>query len=98
FNHSEYEAVTSAMNGEGAMTEVVAKAGGKVTSDDRQTVKVDKMFVTTGSIMYDAVYVPGGRQSAAALKAQGDAVHFINEAFRHCKAIAASSDGVDLLR
>jgi catalase len=48
--------------------------------------------------MYDAVYVPGGPQSIEALKLQGDAIHFVNEAFKHCKAIAASGEGVELLR
>jgi catalase len=27
----------------------------------------------------------------------GDALHFLNEAFKHCKPVAASSEGVDLL-
>jgi catalase len=31
------------------------------------------------------------------LKTQGDAIHFIDEAFKHCKAIAATSEGVKLL-
>jgi catalase len=77
---------------------VVSKFGGKVLSADGQETPVDKMFVTTASVMYDAVYVPGGKQSVDTLKQQGDAIHFINEAFRHCKAIAASSEGVELFQ
>jgi catalase len=56
------------------------------------------MFIATGSIMYDAIYVPGGQQSIETLKQEGDAIHFINEAFRHCKAIAATGEGVELLK
>jgi catalase len=48
--------------------------------------------------MYDAVYVPGGRQSVDKLKMDGDALHFVNEAFRHCKPIAATGEGVELLQ
>lgn len=32
------------------------------------------------------------------LKSQGDAIHFINEAFRHCKAIATTCEGIELLK
>jgi hypothetical protein len=42
--------------------------------------------------------VPGGEQSVAALKAEATALHFINEAYKHCKTIAATSVGIDLLR
>ncbi|PSN14950.1 hypothetical protein C7293_09395 [filamentous cyanobacterium CCT1] len=48
--------------------------------------------------MFDAIYVPGGQQSIDTLKQQGDALHFLNEAFRHGKAIAATGEGVDLLK
>jgi len=47
--------------------------------------------------MYDAVYVPGGDKSVATLKGQGDALHFVQEAYRHAKPIGASGAGVDLL-
>jgi catalase len=47
--------------------------------------------------MYDAIYVPGGAQSIEALKAHGEAMNFIHEAFKHFKPIAASGEGVDLL-
>jgi catalase len=49
------------------------------------------------SVLFDAVYVPGGPASAAALKGSGDAVHFVREAFKHAKPIAASGDGVGFL-
>jgi catalase len=42
--------------------------------------------------------VPGGAESAAALQADGDALHFVSEAFKHAKAIGASGDGAALLR
>jgi catalase len=43
------------------------------------------------------VYVPGGDKSAEALAAEASAVLFVREAFKHCKAIAASGAGVRLL-
>jgi catalase len=68
-----------------------------LTSIDGQQIEVQENYITSGSVMHDAVYVPGGRNSVDSLMTQGDAIHFINEAFKHCKAIAASNEGVDLL-
>jgi len=43
------------------------------------------------------VLVPAGSDSAAALKGIGDAVHFVLEAYKHCKAICTVGEGVQLL-
>jgi catalase len=61
-------------------------------------VPVDMSFLTAASVLFDAVFVPGGEKSAAALKNEPDAIHFINEAYKHCKAIAADGQGVDVLK
>jgi catalase len=50
------------------------------------------------SVVFDAVYVPGGKAGAKALAASGDARHFVGEAYKHAKPIAVSGDGADLLR
>ncbi len=49
------------------------------------------------SVMFDAVFVPGGEQAAQALVQSGDARHFVNEAFKHLKAIGAVDTGRLLL-
>jgi catalase len=51
----------------------------------------------TVSVFYDAVYVPGGTNSVATLEADADPIHFLNEAFKHCKAIAADDDALQVL-
>ena len=48
------------------------------------------------SVIYDAVVVLGGG-SAAMLAKSGLAIHFLNEAYRHGKPIAAIGDGSLLL-
>ncbi len=92
---SDVEAVTmlrAALAKEGALVEVVARALGAVGK-----LAVDKTFATSGgSVMYDAVFVPGG-DGVAALAKEGDALHFVNEAYKHCKPIAALGDGAALL-
>ena len=96
-NGAELMAVKQALEAAGAHPLVVAKLGGMVKSADGKSIPVERTFLTTASVLFDAVYVPGGAKSIATLKAQGDAVHFVSEAFKHCKPIAASGEGVDLL-
>jgi catalase len=97
FNHAALMAMKSALLDAGARTQVVSKNGGTLTSAAGEAVPVEQTFLTTGSIMFDAVFVPGGRQSVDALKRQGDALHFIAEAYKHGKAIAATGEGLELL-
>ncbi|MGL5083929.1 MAG: catalase [Microcoleaceae cyanobacterium] len=82
----------------GAQAQLVSKFLGTIKSADGQELIVDKTFLTSASVMFDAIYVPGGDRSVETLKANGDAVHFIDEAFRHCKAIAATGAGIELLK
>jgi catalase len=89
--------VKEAIEKEGAQTEIVSKFLGSLNGSGSKAVMVDKSHVTTASIMYDAVFVPGGKKGVEMMKQQGDAMHFINEAFKHCKAVAAYGEGVDLL-
>jgi catalase len=95
---SSVERVTQALAKEGAKAVVVSKRLGTVkAADGGSDVKVDKNFVTTASVEYDAVLVPDGEQCVATLKGWGDAVHFVDEAFRHCKPLGAVGAGVQLL-
>jgi catalase len=97
FNDEELEAVKAALAAQGAYLEVVSRflsplksAGGKQTEPDRN-------FVGVSSVLYDAVYIPGGQGSIEALNQQGYVINFITEAYKHCKPIAASGEGVNLL-
>jgi catalase len=44
------------------------------------------------------VYIPGGEKSIDALTHQSMVIEFINEAYKHCKPIAASGEAVALLQ
>ncbi|WP_018611635.1 catalase [Segetibacter koreensis] len=88
--------VKQALLAEGAMVEVIAPRG-VLVSANKKDIKVDKTLLTTASVLYDAVFVPGGATSVAALLEEGDAVHFLNEAYKHCKAISAFNDARKLL-
>ncbi len=89
--------VKSAILDAGGVVHVIAPKLGVVTGADDTAVAVDESFLTAASVLYDAVYVPGGTNSVATLEAEANAVHFLNEAFKHCKAIAADEQAMQVL-
>ena len=90
--------VTEALVSEGAVVELIAPRLGTIMSEANNEIHVDKSLLITASVFYDAVYVPGGTNSVATLEADQDAVHFLNEAYRHCKAIAVHADARQVLQ
>ncbi len=87
-----------ALHDQGAITRVVASHLGVVATSSGQQLPVDHTFTGMPSVMFDAVMVPGGAASAQALAAQGDAVHFVLEAFRHGKALCLIGESAQLLQ
>ena len=81
----------------GTVVEVVAPVLGPATPAAGAPLEADKTLKTASSVFYDAVFVPGGAASVAALQQSGDAVLFVREAFKHGKPIAAAGGAVDLL-
>jgi catalase len=97
YDHAVLAEVKLALENAGLHPKVIAKFKGELKGADGQTIEVDKSHITTGSIMYDAVFVVSGRASADTMKGQGDTLHFINEAFKHGKAIGAVGEGVEVI-
>ncbi|MCW3462012.1 catalase [Chitinophaga nivalis] len=91
------EDARDALLDEGAVVKVIAPHGGFIRNADGEDIPVDHTLLTTASVLFDALYIPGGAASIAALKQDPDAIHFINETFRHCKAIAAHPDAHALI-
>ena len=91
-------AVHKALVEAGAQCQLVAATLVPVTAADGSTLPIDCSFVNTPSLMFDAVYVPSLGAADAVLSANGDAVHFVLEAYKHCKTIGASGLGAGLLQ
>jgi catalase len=89
--------IRDALEQAGAQCKVVGPKLGTVASASKRQIDVDMTFANTPSVMFDAVLVPAGADSAAAMAGIGDAVHFVLEAYKHCKAICTVGDGVQLL-
>ena len=91
------DTVKKALLAAGGVVEIIAPKLGTVKGSDGTKFPVDQSFLTAASVLYDAVYVPGGKDSTETLKGEANAIHFLNEAFKHCKAIAVDQQAVKLL-
>jgi catalase len=87
-----------ALTAAGGQAKVVAPRLGSLRSTTGSAIDIDFSLLTAGSVLFDAVYVPGGEESIAMLKGEAKALHFIAEAYQHCKAIAATGAGLEFLR
>jgi catalase len=90
--------VMDAAHAAGAIPRIVAPRLGPLTDSTGREWQVEHSLLTSSSVLFDAVYVPGGIASIAALRDERDALEFVTEAYRHCKAIAANGEGIELLR
>ncbi|PRS01674.1 catalase HPII [Bacillus atrophaeus] len=95
FRGDEVQQVLDGLKQAGIRTDIISQTLGSVTSQDGRELEVTATFLTTDSVLYDAVYVAGGEQSTA--QTQKAAKGFINEAYSHYKAIGAANEGVELL-
>jgi catalase len=90
--------VLKALTAAGAQAKIVAPRLGYLRTKDGNDVKIHFSLLTASSVLFDAVYVPGGEKSIASLKTAPAALEFVSEAYKHAKAIAASGAGRELLR
>jgi catalase len=82
----------------GAMVKIIAPHGGSIKTSENSKIEVDKSFNTTGSVLFDAVYVPSGEKSIEMLKTNSEAVKFLHESYKHCKPIALDGNAKELLK
>ncbi|MDQ3198830.1 MAG: catalase [Verrucomicrobiota bacterium] len=97
-NGSDLSAMKDALTKEGAMVKVIGPRGGTLKTAQGTDLKVDMSLVNAASVLFDATYVPGGEKSAATLAKDNRAILFVNESYKHCKALAATGHGVEVIR
>ena len=56
-------------------------------SGERRRVQADASLEVAPSVVFDAVVIPDGEATAAALAANGRALEFVKDQYRHCKAM-----------
>jgi len=97
FSMSDFKSKKKDLEKDGAMLKLIAPHGGTITCDENMEHEVDASIMTTESVLFDAIYIPGGKKSIDKLKEESKYLKFINEAFKHCKAIAVDNEGENLI-
>jgi catalase len=98
FDDAAVSGMKEALLTAGAAAVTIAPRLGMLTGANGETAKADFSFLTASSVLFDAVYIPGGDASVAALKNVPEATDFIREAYKHCKTVGASGAAVALLQ
>jgi catalase len=97
FSMKDFKKMKNALEKENAMVKLVAPHGGTVTCDEDMEHEVDAAIMTTESVLFDAIYIPGGKSSVDKLLKVPKYKVFVNETFKYCKAIAADNEGENFL-
>lgn len=88
--------VKNALEKEGAEAVLIAPKVGVFKFAEGGETNIQHTYDTEASVLYDAVYTPGGNPTAKLLK-NADYFAFINEAYRHCKVIAFANGNEALM-
>ncbi len=91
-------AMKKALLAAGAMLKVVGIHGGTIRGISGAELPVDHSLLTTASVLFDGVYVPGGEQSIATLMTEIKSVDFVQSTYQHCKPIVCIGDGATLVQ
>lgn len=83
---------------QGAIIKLIAPKLGTIQGAKGESLKADQSFLTGASVLFDAVYVPGGSEGVKALISIPEALLFIDEAYTHCKPIALDGEAIELFK
>lgn len=95
----EAQAMYDYLAKEGAYIEFIGIALG-----DQDGLNITNTYLHTSSVLYDAVYIPGGKAGIRMLTKNvsefpyDEPKMFVLDAYRHCKPIAASGEGINFLK
>ena len=93
-NGADITAVADRLTAEGAVPVFVAPKLGAVSVTQVEPIQADASLEVAPSVVFDAVVIAN---AGAALSADGRAVEFVKDQYRHCKAILAVGSGRELL-
>ncbi|PCH36976.1 catalase [Wolfiporia cocos MD-104 SS10] len=103
FDMAEVEGLRAAFKAGQATTWIIGPRRGKIYPKGQSAasgvhVWADHHFEGQRSTMYDACIIPSGAEHVQKLAQNGRTLHWVREAFGHCKAIGALGEAVVFLR
>jgi catalase len=97
FDEAAVSALVKNLAAHKAEAKVVGAHLGTIAANKGQGLRADFSLETATSVLFDAVFVPGGEASVLKLQMEPNALRFIAEAFRHCKAVGLAGEARQLL-
>lgn len=91
FHGPDVKYVLDRLKARGIQIEIISEQLGKVKGTGGIEFEADHTFLTTKSVLFEAVYMVRGSRKSKTFNVQ--AAHFIFEAFSHYKAIGATHEG-----
>ncbi len=98
---TEFETIAQLIDrvsAEGAVVRLLGVRLGSMESSGGEPLEVDATLENSPSVLFDALVLPDGEAGAAALRADGQAIEFIQNQFRHGKTILAVGAARTLLQ
>lgn len=92
FNSDEVKTLEKKLKAEGVMMKIVSFKLGEVKGQKHKDFEATYTFSTTHSVLFDGIFIPGGTDSCKGLADHPKVMNFLEEAFRHNKPIALSSE------
>jgi catalase len=68
-----------------------------VETAEGESIEAEVTLEAAPAVLFDAVVLPDGQSAADFLMAEGHAIEFVKDQYRHCKAILAVGSGALLL-
>jgi catalase len=90
-------AVHEALTEAGAVPRFVGARLGMVEGAGGEAIEIDLTLEAGPSVLFDALVVPDGDRAIETLRAEGHAVEFVKDQYRHCKPILVLGAGAALL-
>lgn len=100
-NAAKTNALKSKLEGKGAVVQIIAGSLAPVKADDGTTFEPMHSLTSTASVCFDALYLCAGKNSAEALLNEDNkpaTLLFVNEAYKHCKAISFGEGTDEILK
>lgn len=93
---SDVEFIQGELKKAGASAKLLAPSSAPVSTAEGKQLVPDATIAGLPSIAFDAVFVPGGDSAVKTFGGDGDALHYLQEAYKHLKAIALCGAAGDL--
>lgn len=94
-NTQSVKSLMNKLESEGAVVQIIAPSVAPVKADDGNTFEPKHSITSIASVCFDALYISSGEKSAKELmhpERKPIVTEFINEAYKHCKAIYFGKD------